>query len=72
MTVKKTKDIKRRRKHSAYESIAGPAPSLGLLYWDYNLDTVINDYLDGTSYTICNLVEGYVDENGHPTGKKRK
>ena len=65
---KETKDIKRRREHSVYESIA----PLGLPYWEYNLVTVIHDYLEGTSYTVRDLVEGYVDENGHPTGKKRK
>lgn len=55
-----------------FESIAGPCPELGLPYWDYDLDTVIHDHLEGTKYTVRDRVEGYVDENGHPTGKKRK
>ena len=54
-----------------FEPICGPAPQLGLPYWSYNLDTIIKDYLEGTEYTVRDLVEGYVDDNEHPTGKQR-
>ena len=42
------------------------------LFFEYHHDTVIHDLPEGTSYTVRDLVEGYVDESGHPTGKKRK
>ena len=68
----KHKNKKENKGPDVFESIANPCPELGLPYWDYDLDTVIHDHLEGTKYTVRNRVEGYVDENGHPTGKKRK
>ena len=52
--------------------ICGPAPQLGLPYWLYNLDTIIKGYIEETEYTVRDLVEGYIDDNGHPTGKKKR
>ena len=41
------------------------------LFLNYTLDTVIHDIPAGTTYTVRDLEEGYVDEDGYPTGKKR-
>ena len=51
---------------SVFKSIAGLCPKLGLPYQDYNLDTVTHNNLEGTTYTVRDLVEGKVDDNhGH-------
>ena len=50
-------------KGSVFKSIDGPCPELGLLYQDYDLDTVIYNHIEGTKYTICKQVEGYVDDD---------
>ena len=41
------------------------------LFLNYTRDTVIHDIPAGTAYTVRDLEEGYVDEDGYPTGKKR-
>ena len=58
-------------KISVFEPICGPAPQLSLPYWSYNLDTAIKGNLEGPEYTVKDLVEGYLDDNGHPTGNER-
>ena len=68
---KATKNKESDNESSVFEPTCGPAPFLGLPYGDYNLNTVIHDNLEGTSYNIHNLVEGYVDKNDCPTGKER-
>ena len=69
---KATKNKERDNECNVFEAICGPVPSLGLPYWDYNINMVIHDYLEGTNYTVPDLVEGCVHKNSHPTGKERK
>ena len=71
-TIKKTKKTESKDECSVFDPICGPASSLSLPYWDYNLNMVIHNNLEETSYTVCDLVKGYVDKNGHPTGKERE
>ena len=42
------------------------------LFFNYTLDTNIHDLHAGTTYTVRDLVKGYVDDAGYPTGKKRE
>ena len=68
---KTTNNKERDNESSVFEPICVPAPSLGLPYWDCNLNTVIHDNLEGMIYTVRDFVEGYVDENSHPTRKEK-
>ena len=43
----------------------GPMPELGIPHWCYTMDTVIKDIIEGTEYTVRDVVEGKVDDNGH-------
>ena len=46
---------------SEWSDICGPCPSLGLPVTCYTLDTVINDVIAGSKYTVRDKVEGRVD-----------
>ena len=49
---------------SEWSDIGGPCPSLGLPVTCYTLDTVINDVIAGSKYTVRDKVEGRVDMYG--------
>ena len=52
--------------------MAGFAPKLQMLHWEYDMDTVINNYVDGTTFTVCNYMEGQVDADGIPINKREE
>ena len=63
--------VKRRYMPDGYPDFE-PMPELGIPHYCYTMEMVIKYYLEGTTYTVCDFVEGGVDHNGHPIKKKWK
>ena len=58
--------------NGVFPSLLGFAPELQMLWWEYDMDTVIHNYIDDTKFTVCEYMEGKVDAFGIPIIKKEE
>ena len=68
--VNRTDHVREPDKNGVYPSLLGFAPKLQMLWWEYDMDTVIHNYLDDTKFTVCEYMEGKVDLFGLPVKKE--
>ena len=50
----------------------GFAPEIQLTHWEYNMDTMITNHIDGTKFTVYKYMEGKVDSGSIPIKKKEE
>ena len=59
-------------KNGVFPSLLGFTPELQMLHWEYNMDTVINNHINRTRFTVHEYMEGKVDSDGVPIKKKEE
>ena len=58
--------------NGVFPSLLGFAPELQMHCWEYNMNTVIDNHIDGTRFTVCEYMERKVDSDGIPIKNKEE
>ena len=58
--------------NGVFPSLLCFAPELQMLHWEYNMDTVIDNHIDGIRFTVHKYMEGKVDSDSIPIKKKEE
>ena len=59
-------------KNGVFPSLLGFEPELQMLHWEYNMDTLTNNHINGTRFIVCKYMERKIDSDGIPMKKKEE